>query len=372
VTELAGQGTDTVETSLASYALGANLERLTGLSALGQVLAGNALNNLISGGAGNDTLTGGDGDDTLSGGDSGDRLTGGAGADLLEGGAGNDTYVIEDALDTIAEQAGGGIDTVESALAVYTLDANLENLVLLTGASNGIGNGLDNVLTGNAAANELVGRDGNDTLFGNEGNDVLRGQGGEDLLRGGAGTDDLFGGAENDTLYGDHGNDRLYGNDGDDFGNGGNGDDNVFGGAGDDRLYGGVGNDTLNGQSGNDFIVGGIGIDLLVGGTGADRFVFLDGDFGPDLSATDRIKDFSSAQGDLIDLTQVDADTTLAGNQAFAWIGNAAFSGTAGELRYAIAGNTTTITGDTDGDGTADFALWLTGQVGLVAGDFVL
>ena len=62
----------------------------------------------------------------------------------------------------------------------------------------------------------------------------------------------------------------------------------------------------------------------------------------------------------------------MGGDQAFAWIGDAAFSGTAGELRFAFAGNTTTVTGDTDGDGAADFALWLTGQITLVAGDFVL
>ena len=87
---------------------------------------------------------------------------------------------------------------------------------------------------------------------------------------------------------------------------------------------------------------------------------------------TDRIKDFSHAQGDQIDLHNLDANTNAGGNQAFSWIGNAAFSGAAGQLRYNWAGNTTVITGDTDGDGTADFALWLTGQIGLVAGDFVL
>jgi Ca2+-binding RTX toxin-like protein len=109
-----------------------------------------------------------------------------------------------------------------------------------------------------------------------------------------------------------------------------------------------------------------------VGGPGADRFVFNPGHLGGGLSATDRIRDFSHAQGDEIDLHNLDADTTLAGNQAFAWIGGAAFSGMAGELRFAFAGNTTTVYRDTDGDGTADFALWLTGQVVLTAGDFVL
>jgi Ca2+-binding RTX toxin-like protein len=289
----------------------------------------------------------------------------------MEGGAGNDVYVVDDLGDTIVETAGNGIDTVESSLS-YSLGAELENLVLLTGAGNGIGNDLDNVMTGNAAGNELVGRDGNDTLFGNEGSDVLRGQVGHDALWGGLGHDDLFGGGGNDTLEGEGGNDRVYGNAGDDFVNGGAGNDNVFGGGGNDNVQGGDGADILNGHAGNDLIVGGPGNDLLVGGPGADRFLFNPGHLGAGLSATDRIKDFSHAQGDTIDLHNLDANSSAGGNQAFTWIGGAAFSGTAGELRTEVVGNTTYVYGDTDGDSTADFALWLTGQIGLVADDFVL
>jgi Ca2+-binding RTX toxin-like protein len=145
----------------------------------------------------------------------------------------------------------------------------------------------------------------------------------------------------------------------------------MLGGAlGHDDLFGGDGADILNGHAGDDLIVGGPGNDLLVGGLGADRFLFNPGHLGGGLSATDRIKDFNSAQGDLIDFHNLDANTNVGGDRAFAWIGGAAFSGTAGELRFAFAGNTTTVTGDTDG--TADFALWLTGQVALTEGDFVL
>jgi Ca2+-binding RTX toxin-like protein len=336
------------------------------------MMVGTAAHDWLSGLGGNDALYGYGGDDQLYGSLGNDHLAGGAGADQLYGGPGNDYYTVEDAFDTILEHAGNGIDTVNSFIASYALGANLENLVLYSGASNGTGNELDNILTGNDTANELVGRGGNDTLYAVGGSDVLRGQDGDDALWGGLGHDDLFGGAGADTLQGDGGNDRVYGNAGDDFVNGGLGNDNVFGGGGNDRVHGGNGADLVNGQAGDDFIVGGPGNDLLVGGLGADRFVFNDGHLGGGLSATDRITDFSQAQGDIIDFKLMDADSAAAGDQAFTWIGNAAFGGTAGELRTEIVGNTTYVYGDRDGDGTADFALWLTGQIGLTEGDFVL
>jgi Ca2+-binding RTX toxin-like protein len=72
----------------------------------------------------------------------------------------------------------------------YTLGANLERLIL-TGfaAINGVGNALNNTLTGNGAANSLFGVAGNDTLTGALGND---------LLVGGAGFDRLTSGSPND------------------------------------------------------------------------------------------------------------------------------------------------------------------------------
>ena len=85
VTELDGEGTDTVKTTLASYALGGFVENLTGTGTVNQALNGNDLNNTISGGAGNDTLSGGGGNDSLNG---------GTGADSMTGGTGNDTYTI--------------------------------------------------------------------------------------------------------------------------------------------------------------------------------------------------------------------------------------------------------------------------------------
>ena len=126
-----------------------------------------------------------------------------------------------------------------------------------------------------------------DVLIGGDGNDILFGQGGDDFLFGGAGNDILFGGAGNDTLYGESGNDTLYG---------GSGNDTLFGGIGDDNLIGGLGNDIL---------VGGLGNDILKGDSGADTFTWLQGDTTAGSVAKDYVVDFSKAEGDKLDLSDL-------------------------------------------------------------------
>ncbi|MFA5285901.1 MAG: calcium-binding protein, partial [Smithellaceae bacterium] len=125
----------------------------------------------ISGGSDNDTLIGYAGNDTLDG---------GPGADTMNGGGGNDTYIVDDAGDVVEERINAGSDTVQSSLS-YTLPENVENLTL-TGleAIDGIGNELNNSITGNSAANTLTGNAGNDTLDGGAGNDSLIGEMGSD------------------------------------------------------------------------------------------------------------------------------------------------------------------------------------------------
>ena len=76
------------------------------------------------------------------------------------------------------------------ASSSYTISWNIENLTL-TGASaiSGVGNNLDNIVTGNDAANTLNGMAANDTLIGGGGNDWLDGGTGVDTMSGGIGDD---------------------------------------------------------------------------------------------------------------------------------------------------------------------------------------
>ena len=129
-------------------------------------------------------------------------LDGDAGADTLVGGAGNDTYWVDQPNDfpglvgdTVIERARQGTDTVNSYVG-YALSAHVENLVLfdnpdipLTEVISGIGNNLNNTITGNQHHNDLYGRAGHDILNGGRGDDTLNGGAGRDTLKSGAGQD---------------------------------------------------------------------------------------------------------------------------------------------------------------------------------------
>ena len=153
VIEAAGEGTDTVRTTV-SLTLFDNTEDLVLLGSASINGTGNALRN------------------TITGNSAANVLDGAAGVDTLIGGGGNDTYVTNGA-DSIVEQLGEGTDLVRSS-GSYTLASNVENLTL-TGTANidGTGNGLGNVLTGNTGANDLFGRAGNDVLIGGGGADMF-------------------------------------------------------------------------------------------------------------------------------------------------------------------------------------------------------
>jgi hypothetical protein len=164
VVEAAGEGTDTVQTGLAKYTLGKNVENLTFTTDVAHIGTGNELDNHIIGGAGNDVLSGGK-----------------AGVDVLEGGLGNDLYYVDNTADTVIETDGAGTDNV-FATASFVLSNNVENLTLKSGklALTATGNESDNVLIGNSNANVISGLGGNDTLNGGKGNDTLTGGDGAD------------------------------------------------------------------------------------------------------------------------------------------------------------------------------------------------
>ncbi|MFC3080128.1 glycosyl hydrolase family 28-related protein [Phenylobacterium terrae] len=241
--------------------------------------------NAILTGTADLSVTGNGKGNHLTGNGGANLIDGGLGSDTMQGGAGDDTYVVNVTSDVVIEGAGAGIDTVRSA-ASYILGANLEKLVLLDGAVNGTGNGLDNELTGNAAANRLTGDAGNDTLFGMEGDDSLVGGQGADSLVGGAGLDTMAGGDGDDVYRIDDVGDVV--NEADNVGAGGvdrvettvsiaalwnevenvvllgSANLNVTGNSGFNRIVGNAGNNVLDGGGGDDTLIGGLGDDTYV------------------------------------------------------------------------------------------------------------
>ncbi|MGK9169198.1 M10 family metallopeptidase C-terminal domain-containing protein [Inquilinus limosus] len=344
-----GAGIDTAGYDFASTGVTVDLSTGKGTAgeALGDILVG--IENLV-GGQGNDTLTGDAGANVLQGGNGDDVMRGGAGADRLDGGNSTDTasYFTSN-IGVIVNLAAG---TASGGDAQGDVLISIENLSGSQGSDQ---------LTGDAWANTLQGWNGNDTLRGGAGTDVLDGGAGTDtasyvessagisvsLVTGkGAG-----GEAQGDTLTGI---------------------ENLSGGLGNDGLEGNAGNNVLQGWGGNDALVGGAGKDTLTGGTGADRFYFMAVTDSVVGANADRITDFNRAEGDRIDLHLMDANTTVAGDQAFTFIGTGLYTGVAGQLRYAIVDGVTTIAGDINGDKVSDFHIQLTGTISLMVSDIVL
>ncbi|MBO9623859.1 MAG: M10 family metallopeptidase [Sphingomonas sp.] len=137
--------------------------------------------------------------------------------------------------------------------------------------------------------------------------------------------------------------------------------ENAIGGAARDYLLGNDVANVLKGNGGDDVLNGLGGDDQLWGGEGADEFRFFD------QSGNDTILDFVSGT-DKIHLAGIDANIGEAGDQAFDFVGDAAFSGTAGELRSYTSGGLNFLAGDVDGDGLADFTIG-TGASHVVASD---
>ncbi|QAY77474.1 M10 family metallopeptidase C-terminal domain-containing protein [Sphingosinicella sp. BN140058] len=337
--EAPGAGTDEVRTAAASFTLAENFELLTGTAGTGQILTGNGAANTITGGTGADTLSGGGGDDLLDG---------GAGADTLKGGAGDDVY-IADSTDVLIEAANEGIDEVRTSAASYTLAANFERLIGT--ASKG------QILTGNDASNVITGGAGADTLTGGGGNDILTGGAGPDTMKGGAG-DDVYIVQGYDILFeaANEGIDEVR-TPGATFTLGAN-FENLTGlrELGSIFIGNGVAN-VITGNIGNDTIAGLGGADTLIGGAGNDVFEYRDvGD--STRGQRDVIADF--AVGDRISLAGIDANSSANGDQDFRFVGAAAFSGKAGELRVfedMSKAGTWFVEGDVDGDRIADLSI---------------
>jgi hypothetical protein len=347
-----GEGNDTLDLNWAIYVDGGVAE-----------LPGNTAT--LEGGAGSDTLTAYLGEGTSG---SSVMLSGGAGDDyiqsvdwgqnnerLISGGAGNDTIV---------DDVGFSTAQFDGARADYVIASIPSGWFSVTDNRDGSPDGTDQLYQvdllrfsdGDVLVSDLalpiVGTEGDDTLFGTDNDDLVYGYGG------------------NDTLWGNAGNDRLDG------------------GAGNDTLIGLDGDDALLGGDGNDQLIGNRGADQLTGGAGADKFIY-GALFQSPADAPDVITDFSGqtvfgtnpaghvnrapGEGDKIDLSVIDANTDVAGDQAFTLVQHG-FSGKSGEA-YSSFDATTGLTSvylDVDGDARADMSIQLSGHVNLTGADFVL
>jgi len=337
------------------------MENLTG-SAFNDTLVGSAATNIIEGGLGNDSINGAAGSDTASyehapsgvsvnlafsaaqntlgagvdtltqienlrGSAFNDTLVGNAGSNIIEGGPQNDTI-----------NGGAGFDTAsyEHSTAGVTVSLGV------TTAQNTLGAGIDTLIS----IENLTGSAFNDTLIGNSGSNIIEGGPGNDNVNGGAGIDTAsYARAPSGVVV------NL----------GLTGPQNTVGAGVDtlaaiENIVGSGFNDVLNGNGAANVIDGGAGKDTVTGGLGADVFVFArltDMSVGAN---RDVITDFTTGV-DRIDLWRIDANTKQAGDQAFTFIGASSFSGVPGQLRFSNG----VLSGDVDGNRTADFEIALSG-----------
>jgi Ca2+-binding RTX toxin-like protein len=384
------------------------------------------------------TVTGGSAADAITGLNGDDVLDGGGGDDLLTGGAGNDVYLVEGNNDTVVEAANGGTDEIRTAAGGTTgysdLFALAQHVEIFTG-TNAAGQGVVDSST-DTTFNMADGNDVVIAHIG--GTDIIHGNGGDDFIyfgdkwssgdqaHGGAGYDNLaflgnvtivfedgaLSGIEQISVYRDN---EYYGTpshyslamhdssvaagqsllvtaasltapetltfngsaelDGSFAVLGGAGMDQVTGGGGKDYIDGNDGNDTLDGGGGNDRLVGGTGSDRLTGGAGKDFFLYESVADSNTTGGVDVITDFQgTAVGERIDLTGIDANDKVAGNQAFTFIGVGTAFSAAGQLRVVQTGNNWFVEGDIDGDGTADLTIQIDGggNIPWAASDFLL
>ncbi|MCF8710239.1 type I secretion C-terminal target domain-containing protein, partial [Rhizorhapis sp. SPR117] len=227
------------------------------------------------------------GDDTLFGYDGNDILIGGAGNDNVNGEAGDDLYVYDSGLDTFYDTAGaadriliaGGLTINDIAVSNYStyntkivINSGVDEITI-TNQRNGTDYQVETIEFEDGFKTDLTGY--NSWLNGTSGNDMVAGNANDNTLIGFAGNDTITGGDGADDAHGGAGNDSLEGK---------NGDDLLYGGDGDDTLYGGAGLDTMH------------------GGDGADTFVF---ETASAFSDIDVIRDFSVADDDVLDLTDI-------------------------------------------------------------------
>ena len=278
-------------------------------------LSGRAGNDLLDGGTGDDVIDGGAGRDTIYGGDGIDWLAGGRGNDILSGGAGNDVFVFAsgDRQDVITDFAVGDLIKISGYASAQSV-AQVGTSVVVTLSTYDTITFSSATLASVKAALQF------------------------------AGTTSGGGGATGITITGTNGWDTLNGT------------------AGNDVIYGLGGYDVIKAGDGNDRIYGGLGGDGLYGGAGGDVFVYTTAAEGPQYGLMyyewDIIHDFQSI--DRIDLSAIDANALLSGNQVFHFAGYSNFlqplpTHNAGDLYIRSDTQYADIVGFTNNDDQPDF-----------------
>jgi serralysin len=419
------------------YTLPDNVENLTGTSTAGQGVEGNWLDNVIITGAGNDLiLADAGGDDFVSSAGGNDLIYFGkafTGADRVDGGGGADSLVLQGNyvltlsatitdVESISLQSGartswGDISNNFYDYSIKTVDGNVATGQQLIVNGQSLRSGEDFTFDGAAESNgkfQVFGGYGVDRFTGGEGNDVFvfsDGRwGASDVVNGGDGRDALVITGPNGLTRIEFGANALINMESVSVstvytatrdatpsyefvlhdGNTAAGRTMIVNGSallnptqsfsvdgsaeldGQLMLFGGAGRDVLRGGSQADTLHGADNADTLAGGGGADTFRY-DSVAESTAAARDHILDFTSGT-DKVDLSRIDANNGAAGDQAFSFIGGAAFHNVAGELRAYQSGGSWYVEGDVNGDGTADLVIQLTvgGSTPLVVGDFIL
>ena len=376
----------------------------------------------VRGTAGPDTIQGTPGDDFLNGLAGDDIITTFTGTDTVDGGADDDLIIIDPATQGTID-GGSGFDTVQVTTAIgsgfgmallgdpdnlqaYTIGpglgmSNVERVEQIDSASGNLikllsigSTAADTInLTGDVFVQDgqliITTGDGDDvvtvdaaitattTVYLGNGSDTFTGGNSTSIIYGSAGADTITGGAASDAVdYSDSAAGVTVDlNAGTASGGDAQGDilsnievvfgsqtasNTLTGDASDNALYGGVQADVISGGDGNDFIVGGLGVDTMTGGTGDDIFFTL-GNYTGGFAGT--INDFEV--GDVVAGTVAYDDSV--GFFQIQFIGTAAFSGVAGEMRFEKVSGQTLIHLDTTGDSVANETLTISnGEFDLV------
>jgi Ca2+-binding RTX toxin-like protein len=242
-------------------------------------------------------------------------LNGNTGIDRTFGGNGNDRIIDDDFVNFDIHNGGAGIDTIDYSPVIF--GAGLVTINLTAGLTSVTGGNIETILN----FENVEGSQGSETIIGSAASNLLDGNSGNDTIDGASG------------------------------------------------------NDTIDGASGNDTLIGRLGTDRMTDGLGNDIYRYFSvTESNPGVGIRDILTDFTQVSDD-IDLSPIDSNLSIPGNQAFDFIGVAAFNGGGnGQVRYFQSGGNTIIQVDRQGDGDiiAEMEIQLTGLIPLAATDFFL